>query len=407
MINIRVSEEEFAYLCSTRSVRARAKAVFDKAAGGGTHFKVNLDKLPACAKFVQDLILENYPDLKVPFHSRWEHFNVGGVDRVTSLKTELKGLSKPERAVALADLAIISVYVDAGAGPTWKYKAKDGKDYSRSEGLAVASLEMFEAGLFSSDKSNPCRVDSTSLKALEVATLSEAFQVNSSNPMTGLEGRAQMLRRMGAVLEKQTEFFQEGGVCRPGNLLLWCQKQEFVDAQVLLKGLLLGFADMWPARVKLNGINFGDLWIYPVDSQPDYSHVQPFHKLSQWLAYSLIAPLEDLSIKIEGVHEFTGLPEYRNGGLLLDKEVIVPRYPESLKKTHTVNSDFLIEWRALTVHLLDEIAVLIRASLSKDESELPLGKILQGGTWLAGRKTAAALRGGLPPFQIESDGTVF
>ena len=42
----------------------------------------------------------------------------------------------------------------------------------------------------------------------------------------------------------------------------------------------------------------------------------PFHKLSQWLAYSLIEPLEEAGIAVTGLDELTALAEYRNGGLL-------------------------------------------------------------------------------------------
>jgi Protein of unknown function (DUF1688) len=60
------------------------------------------------------------------------------------------------------------------------------------------------------------------------------------------------------------------------------------------------------------------------------------------------------------------------------------------------------------VILLDLIAVTVREKLGMSPEELPLVKILQGGTWTAGRKIAAELRtNGIPPIQIESDGTVF
>jgi hypothetical protein len=57
------------------------------------------------------------------------------------------------------DLFLVSVLLDAGAGNIWKFTTKQGKKYGRSEGLAVGSLDMFEKGMFSSDKSDPHRVD--------------------------------------------------------------------------------------------------------------------------------------------------------------------------------------------------------------------------------------------------------
>jgi hypothetical protein len=58
--------------------------------------------------------------------------------------------------------------------------------------------------------------------------------------------------------------------------------------------------------------------------------------------------------------------------------------------------------------LLDEIAPLVRTRLAVDAAEFPLAKLLEGGTWAAGRRIAQQRRAdGSPPFQIFSDGTVF
>jgi len=411
MTKASMTEAEFEFLCSTRFVRERSRRIYDKALGGGTRFKVDLEKLPECATFVRELILKNYPDLKVPFHSRWEHFNVGGVDRNADLEKKLAHLEPHERAVALVDLVLVSVLLDAGAGPTWTYKARDGKSYSRSEGLAVASLEMFESGLFSSDPKNPLRVDSKALKALELSGMSEAFQASPSNPMTGLEGRVGLMQKLGDCLEKQDEFFSVDGLARPGHLVNWYFTQLDDDgklpAQKLLRGLLWGLGEMWPERMVANGCRLGDAWTYPHGAKPEFQNLIAFHKLSQWLSYSMIHPLEVAGIEVAGITELTGLPEYRNGGLFTDMDVLLPRDPVDFERTHAPDGDFLIEWRALTVCLLDETARLIRNDLKLSDEELPLGKVLQGGTWLAGRETAGRLRGGQPPFKIQSDGTVF
>jgi hypothetical protein len=67
----------------------------------------------------------------------------------------------------------------------------------------------------------------------------------------------------------------------------------------------------------------------------------------------------------------------------------------------------VIEWRALTVALIDQLAPRVRQRLGRSAAQLPLASILEGGTWAAGRALAQRLRGGLPPLQIDSDGTVF
>ena len=67
-----------------------------------------------------------------------------------------------------------------------------------------------------------------------------------------------------------------------------------------------------------------------------------------------------------------------------------------------------MEWRALTVVLLDRLAGRLRARLGLDATALPLAKVLEGGTWAAGRRIAAEKRaGGPPPIALSSDGAVF
>ena len=68
----------------------------------------------------------------------------------------------------------------------------------------------------------------------------------------------------------------------------------------------------------------------------------------------------------------------------------------------------MIEWRALTVALLDCLADAVRARLGLSREALPLARVLEGGSWRAGREIASELRpGGPPPLTIDSDGTVF
>ena len=134
----------------------------------------------------------------------------------------------------------------------------------------------------------------------------------------------------------------------------------------------------------------------------------PFHKLTQWLTYSLIEPLETAGLAVEGLHELTALAEYRNGGLLVDLGVIRPRTPLDPGIRHDVGSELVVEWRALTVALMDPLVGLVRARLGLG-SHFTMPHLLQGGTWSAGRKIAVSLRppDGPPPIAVAADGTVF
>jgi hypothetical protein len=102
------------------------------------------------------------------------------------------------------------------------------------------------------------------------------------------------------------------------------------------------------------------------------------------------------------------LAEYRNGGLYFDAGVLELRDPSAIERVHAVDSDLVIEWRALTLALLDRTAALVRTALGVSAEQLPLARVLEGGTWRAGRAIALERRAdGRPPLLIDSDGTVF
>jgi hypothetical protein len=134
----------------------------------------------------------------------------------------------------------------------------------------------------------------------------------------------------------------------------------------------------------------------------------PFHKSSQWLTYSLLEPMESAGLRVEGVEALTGLPEYRNGGLFLDSGVIALRDPSLSRGELEAEHPAIIEWRALTVQLLDRVAEELRRRKGETSEPLALARMIQGGTWAAGRQLAAALRpGAVPPLTLKSDGMVF
>jgi hypothetical protein len=394
-------------LRSTGAIRERATALLARArAGDSACFSVDDAALKSAARTVAELTRQRFPDLRIPYHSRWRHFEAGGLDRRAQLDALLGPVETAERARTQIDLALVSVLLDAGAGADWRYdEASSGQTFSRSEGLGVASFHAFTAGLFSSEPAQPLRVDAAGLAALTTRTLGAAFQVSEGNPLVGLEGRVELLRRLGVALLGHAGTYGPSG--RPGALYDALHATS-LEAHDILKSLLDTLSDIWPAQNTLGGIALGDCWRHSAVPGPGLTAGwMPFHKLSQWLTYSLLEPFEWAGVKLGGLDALTGLPEYRNGGLLIDAGVLHPLPADHATRTWQAGDPFIVEWRALTVALLDELAPLVRAELGLQPDQLPLACVLEGGTWGAGRLLAQRLRGGLPPFHIASDGTVF
>ena len=476
MTGARSSEvDEAEYLLSAAAVRERCGLVLAAAERGETrHFRFVPGRLDAAAERVAAVTRRRYPDLNVPFHSRWRHFAVGGIDRAALIAPGADGI---EAARARVDLAIVSVLLDAGAGPEWRYReAETGGVLGRSEGLAVASLRAIQAGLFSAEPDNPWRADAAALRGLTAERLGEAFQHRPGNELAGLKGRAALLHRLGEVAAGAPQWFgrparlgnlvdclansvspdgdRSGGTfpnfghsggraergrpepmntdsdrhaqrrvrqsrgtvfmgsglappARPGMTATGEGGRDArgpfgVSAPDILRLLLHAFGAIWPGRLSLGGVPLGDCGRHPA------AGLVPFHKLSQWLAYSLVEPLEDAGIGVTDLDGLTGLAEYRNGGLLIDTEIIEPRDPELPQRILDPFGEAVVEWRALTVALLDRLAAEVRERLGKTTVELPLAAVLEGGSWAAGREIARELRpDGRPPLTVASDGTLF
>jgi hypothetical protein len=401
-------------LLSPAAVRARSRQLYAAGLSGGlTHFRVHPEKLGTLAEYVLETIRQNYPSLDIPFHARWRHFRVGGQDLWKVLDATALWPDAAARGRAAFDLAICSVLLDAGAGSNWRYTdTTTGVVSTRSEGLGIASLRMFEAGAFSVNPGNPLRSDAARLSNLSAQDIANGFQVSHENPLIGVEGRAALLRRLGEAVRANHGVFGMAERPRPGGLfdhLTAKAIDRHLPASAILEALLIHLGPIWPGRITLGRVSLGDCWRHPLVKTGDATDgLIPFHKLSQWMAYSLIEPLQWAGYTVTDIDGLTGLPEYRNGGLFLDGGVISLKDPADAMVAHQPGSLLVVEWRALTVALLDDIAMKIRHSLGLDATALPLARILEGGTWSAGRRIAREKRAdGGPPLSIVSDGTVF
>ena len=220
------------------------------------------------------------------------------------------------------------------------------------------------------------------------------------------------MRRLGAQVAARPDLFALVDTPRPGGLYD-AMKARAVDgrlpAPVILEVLLEALGAVWQDRLTLGGVDLGDTWRHPAMRRDDASDaLVPIHKLSQWLSYSLVEPLQAAGLEVVDLDGLTGLAEYRNGGLFMDMEVLALKDPAYAAREWPVSDPLVVGWRSMTVALLDRIAPLVRAELGVTAEQMPLASVLEGGTWAAGRRVAARLReGGGPPLKIISDGTVF
>ena len=210
---------------------------------------------------------------------------------------------------------------------------------------------------------------------------------------------------------------------------------------------------IWPAsRTQIDGVPMGDAWpcsVMPSHPTHPWENIVPFHKLTQWMTYSLMVPMTRLlHVHFAGAELLTGLPEYRNGGLFIDVGLLTLK-PEDAKRglaqyqrnaeqkgqpsmevvpMFTADDDVIVEWRAVTVGLLDDLLVEVNQLLRLSGSDkLSLAQMLEAGSWKVtphsttthwnladsqlqgGREIAEVSRPNTkePPIMILSDGTVF
>lgn len=406
--------EAYAALMRSDAVRAGAARMFALAEEGALPgLTLHLDRLDDAADRVVAATKARYPDLSVPLHSRWRHFETGGLDRWGMLAAAREFADPRQAARAAGDLAVVSVLLDAGAGPDWRYREElTGETHVRSEGLAIASLAMFAAGLFSGVPADPLRADAVVLARLTEEELAGGMQAGPDNPIVGLAGRTQLLARLAHVMENRRDLFAVEDDPRPGGLidaLVAEARDDMLPAAAILDVILDALTPVFPGRIELLGMPLGDTWPHPsLAGDEPWTGLVAFHKLSTWLALSLIEPLDLAGVTVTDLDGLPGLAEYRNGGLFLDTGVLQLKDPADAERDHAVDSPLVVGWRAMTVALLDRLADAVRDRLDIRPAAFPLACVLEGGSWAAGRAIAYERRAdGSPPLRVVSDGTVF
>jgi hypothetical protein len=385
-------------LQSAAAIRERANRLLSLGVMGQLdHFSIDLLRLDAVIDFVVKVTRSGYADLSVPPHARWRHFEFGEVDRWGMIAGSRDWPDRLALGRAAVDLAFISVLLDGLAAPGWAYaEAATGETFARAEGLAIASLVMFAGGTFSSNPYDPLRVDARALAGLTVEELADGLQVSQSNPLVGLDERLPEINRLGQVMAFEPEVFAVQDGVRPGGLidyLIRTEPRAAISATRLLQLVLKPLISIAPGRFALGGVALGDTWPHGRLVMGDGTDgLMPFHQTAQWLTYSLIEPLVWAGLDVTDLDGLTALADPWNGGLLVDMGLIKLRDPAQAGLAHVPESELVVEYRALTVALIDKIADGVRRRLGRPADAFPLACVLEGGTSAAGRRLARERR---------------
>lgn len=405
-------------LRTAAAVRSRCDAMLAAASAPGAavgidHFTVRAESMPDVVHRVLDALGPLRRDQPPPLGSRWRDFEAGGRDRLRELAASVAGATAEEIGRARFDLAVVSALLDADAGDAWTYvDPETGQTLARHEGVAVATLRAFQKGLFSSRAGDPLRADASGLSRITVEVLEAAFPGAAEHPLHALGARAALLRNLGSALLQSPHLFGAGEAARFGALfdvLARRATRGTLTARDLLTVVMESLAPVFAAAssTALDGVPLGDVWRHPAAGGDGASEgLVPIHRAAQLLALSLIEPLEEAGHVVADVGDLTALPDAWSGGLLVDGEVLVPKIEGTVAVVHAAGSPLVVEWRALTVSLLDRVADAVRAELGVTAEALPVARLLPA-IREAARSAAQDRRGAAtPPVRVDGDGVL-
>ena len=256
------------------------------------------------------------------------------------------------------------------------------------EGLAVAVFRAFVAGAFSADRRDPCRVDAAALRHVDVSALRALLQGTPTNPVPALEGRAQLLSRLGALLQGLPQLLQQGGPAGTGARA--CSLLEglpglpsldaaappsSVDPDALLTALLLRLAPAWAVGSNVQGLPAGDVWQHlwagdRCDDKYSQGHDRstggwvPLHAQGLQLLAALQGPLQQMGCGFTAQPALPASACRSTSTLMLRAQVLVPRHARLLQRNLKPADDAVVECRAATVALFDELALLVQQRLA-------------------------------------------
>ena len=274
--------------------------------------------------------------------------------------------------------------------------------HSRSEGIAIAIYDMFVSGFFSSSIKNKYQVNSSILTYLRFRIFSEKFQNTINNSIIGIKNRHSLLINLGKTLKKNK-------LSRPSDFFDKYNINDTISVKELWNFIVNDFKDIWNIYNKDDKETIGDIWTHPYLKIPciEKSELMPFHKISQWIIYSLIDVIKNYgNYKITDTMILSALPEYRNAGLLLEYQVITPKNRLAFSKIYTIKDTFVVELRGLTIAILEYLLNDINSERSIEE-KYSMSEFLENGSWSLGREIAYKKNNGDLPINLILEGNYF
>lgn len=372
-----------------REIRRRAHHLLDLAADMQLkHVQVDVSRLGDALLTLLETTKDSYPDFHIPPYGVWRDFEVGGIDRWAALADARAFEGAEHMLTAAADLAILAAYMKTMHPPAWSFEdPMTGTRVSGKHASALAAFHMFAAGSFSSEMTDPYRVDAETLIRMEKDELASGLQWDLQDDTDLLEAMQKHLKRLGEALALRSDLFSEGYFTRPGLLMVRAAREAegAVSAHNLLDRLLEALAPVWPGGAESGEITLGDSFAHSPLTGADGAAVYPFHLAAQEMVYSLVEPYAWAGLEVADLELLTAPADDMHAALFVRSGVLkIKDGPEA--PTEDGVRDRMVEIRGVTTALTDRLADLLRAELEVPEEQLPLTCILEGGTSRAGER---------------------
>lgn len=350
------------------------------------HVGVDLDRLDTAVATVLETTRENYPDFQIPPYGVWRSFEAGGIDRWQAMASA-RGFETAEQMLAgAADLALLGIAMSTLHPAGWRYEDRMTETVATgTTASALAAFHMFASGSFSSEMTDPYRVDAGALVSMDLIELAAGLQWDDRDDADHLKAMQRHLKRFGEALALRPDLFGEGEATRPGLLAVRLAKESDgpIDAAQILDRILEALAPVWEGGATSGDIWLGDAFVHSGLPGNDVHAIVPFHLAAQQMVYALVEPFAWAGFEVAGLEKLTAPADLVHAALFVQSGVLALKGDSGSLAPEAIR-DRMIEIRALTLALTDKLAERLASGLGMSLDQVPFTCILEGGTSRAG-----------------------